>query len=336
MTNKPLKLDKTFLILGIFLIAFNLSGCFIIPEALPILGHERKKHLLYTVVKGVQCEIAKAVSIQLSYDRMLAMRGEKRKLEWLENWVSAIDIILNIKDKVEATPGVSLNTPNWLPARVRLANSAIREVPQDYKFGIGGHFEYEVAREDTVHYVYSFSEFKDHLDDLAWVESKTCFARGGVTIEADLKLDDWLDAALEPIKKCSFLLDDDREEAELLPFSSGDIKTTKECRRKEYKESPIGSLSHKINFDLVFNGNVTPTWSLVRVSTNSNPLFGATRNDNSTLIITFSPPAKESRKPVANSARLTRRTLSEPAQPTSEASQRQSDLFLGTVIRNDR
>lgn len=54
------------------------------------------------------------------------------------------------------------------------------------------------------------------------------------------------------------------------------------------------TVSIEIKFVVVTNGNVSPTWKLVRVSANtgSNPLFSAGRTRTHDLIITIGPPTQ--------------------------------------------
>jgi hypothetical protein len=51
-------------------------------------------------------------------------------------------------------------------------------------------------------------------------------------------------------------------------------------------------ISHEVTFVIVYGGNITPTWKLVRVSANagSGSFFGATRTKTQDLIITMGPP----------------------------------------------
>src|ERR1700680_2259490 len=56
------------------------------------------------------------------------------------------------------------------------------------------------------------------------------------------------------------------------------------------------AVSYEIKFVIVSNGNVTPTWKLVRVSANtatSPPFFGLGRTRTHDLIITIGPPTPQ-------------------------------------------
>ncbi len=271
-----------------------LSGC-LVPEALPVLGHDAKKRIFYDVVRGVQCEIRHAVLSELREDR--GHRWGQRKLAWLEDWSALMDLNLNIVDSVKFHPGVSLKMPNWMDAVVWRADGASRAVPQSYNFGVGGGLDYQVSRYDKVQFAYDFNQFdKDQTEDL----SRPCYRIAGVTIESDLKLGEWLDDVLEPIKTCAFFGAPSRpSEAEEvqnpLAMLSGPPQQSEACREtdltKAYKgkKSPIKAFHHDITFMLVFDVNATPQWNLVRVATVNNPLFDASRKDFSELLISLAP-----------------------------------------------
>jgi hypothetical protein len=283
--------------------ASSVGGCLLLPEAAPLLGHERKKRILYDVIRGVQCEIRQAVRFQIFGDPSRGIRGDrngangKPKLAWFEQWNALIDLDLKIEDKLSFNPGVSLKTPNWVDAHVGLGDyKTPRTVGQSYNFDFGGGITYNAVREDKVTYSYPFSMFLNEPQN--GDPEGPCYKIGGITIEADLKIGDWLDDVLEPIKKCAFLgwtIANANEEETTLPLlDSRAIALDPDCEKIDFTKYPVGdpvkSIEHTITFRLSFNANATPTWSLVRVATNAHPLFSADRNDTSTLLMTFGPP----------------------------------------------
>jgi hypothetical protein len=152
-------------------------------------------------------------------------------------------------------------------------------------------------------------------------------------VETDLGLDAWLDAILEPIKKCSSL--DQGLEGEVeLPFSNIPIRKPPLCDDLEYLRDPIASLHHQLTFDIIFNANVTPTWKLVRVSTNTSPLFGATRTDHSNLILSFAPKKEGPHRVAKISGAGKRAEESGPTRIEPEAQAITNYIFLGSQIRS--
>lgn len=273
-----------------------LSGC-LVPEALPVLGHDAKKRIFYDVVRGVQCEIRHAVLKQIREDRL--HRWGERKLAWLEDWAAQMDLNLNITDRIGFHPGVSLLMPNWMDAHVWRADGTVRTVAQNYNFGIGAGLDYQTDRYDKVQFAYDFDKFvKDEKEDLG----RACYRIAGIAIEGDLKLGDWLDDVLEPIKACAFsgapFDPSEEKEAETpLALLGGPPPQSEACKEKdltkEYKgkNSPIKGFHHEIRFTLTFDANATPHWSLVRVAAGASPasptLFDANRKDYSELLVSL-------------------------------------------------
>jgi len=282
-------------LLVVSLLSSGLSGCLIVPEAAPLLGHDWKKRILYDVVRGVQCEIRYAVRDQIERDR----KGEwgNRKLSWFESWNALIDLDLQVDDSIGFNPGVSLITPNWVPAHVSMGDfrETLKPVEQGYNFGIGGGLNYSAARQDKVQFAYPFGQFL-HEKEPTPTSAEQCYNIGGVTIDSNLKISDWLDDVLEPIKKCAFLGREAANDRPIVPLFTSEVEQTQKCHdmdfSKEYGGDPIVTINHKITFTLTFSANASPNWNLVRISTTNNPLFGASRKDTSELLMTFGPPEK--------------------------------------------
>lgn len=319
----------------------QLASCILVPEAAPALGHEWKKRVLFDVIRGVQCEIRWAVTRQLQRD--WDHEYGKRKLAWFENWNALIDLNLRVEDSLSFNPGVSLKTPNWVDASVGLGDySRPRVMQQSYNFGFGGGVTYSASREDKVQFAYPFRQFLDETD--ATPERGSCYNIGGVVINADLKIDDWLDDVLEPIRKCAFL-GMPREEETVIPILSSQVPLTRACRDTDFSRlaigDPIKSISHKITFILTFDVNATPSWNLVRVATTSSRLFDANRKDTSELLMTFGPPAggaKPSPLRMSSGRSIMRRTVKPDVTTASNISVEMllthNALQIGSAVRD--
>jgi hypothetical protein len=87
-------------------------------------------------------------------------------------------------------------------------------------------------------------------------------------IQSDLKLYDWLSAAILPY------------DARVITYQNNNTAQN--------------AISHEVKFEIISNGNVSPQWKLVRVSgnTGSTPLFGVGRDRTQDLLITFGPTQK--------------------------------------------
>lgn len=264
------------------------------PEAAPILGHDIKKRVFYDVVRGVQCEIRHAVQRELRNDRGSAWG--KRKLAWLEDWMATMDLNLKIDDRVAFNPGVSLRTPNWSDAQVWRADGTSIIVPQSYNLGIGAGVSYGTSRYDKVQFEYDFKTFiNDHNED----PNTDCYKIAGFAVEDDLKLYDWLDDVLEPVRKCAFegrAFEPETDKTQgPLDILNGPPQISEQCATTDLtniykgKNNPIKGFHHDITFLLTFDANITPSWNLVRISATGSPLFDANRADFSELLISLGP-----------------------------------------------
>jgi hypothetical protein len=102
-------------------------------------------------------------------------------------------------------------------------------------------------------------------------------------VQSDLKLYDWLSAAL-------------------LPFDASIINYNN-------NSTVQNAITHDIKFEIVTNGNVNPQWKLVRISANTSPnLLASGRDRTQELIITFGPTQKGSLASAASNSHLATET----------------------------
>lgn len=294
--------------------AFSLSGC-IVPDVAPILSHFDKQNLMAAVIRGVQCEIRRAVKTQVKDDP---------RLDWLYGWSAIINLQLNFKNIVIMNPGLSLNTP-MVPANPIFPGGITYPVSQNYNLGLGGTASLSGARTEIVDYYYDFHDFLKHPAES--LDTGSCYHYSGLSISGNLDLESWLKDALEPVKQCSF---------EGLPKEAVD-DLPEEQAVDAYKKScpdlrnPITTLSHQIDFELVFGGSITPTWNLVRVSASGSPLFGATRSDHSTLLMTLGP-ANDSPKDYVSSGKSRRGWGEAKTTPSAAMQARNLSLMIGASL----
>jgi hypothetical protein len=164
-------------------------GCSV-PETAFSDAHEQKKALFNAVVRGVQCEIRRAVKDQVRDPRVA----------WLKNWSALIHLNLKFDTTLAFNPGVTFKTP-MVPAEVTLGDHSTQVFSQMYSFGVGGNFSGQAIRTEDVTFFYPFdAAFFNTPDD----PGTSCYRYGGLTIGANLKLGDWLDDVLEPVKNCAF------------------------------------------------------------------------------------------------------------------------------------
>lgn len=266
--------------------ASGFSGCSLVPEAFPLLTHEEKKALFTAVVRGVQCEIRRAV-----FDQLDSKDGER--VAWLKYWSALINMQLTFDETLTFNPGVTLKTPNLLDATVWLANGSPRGVPQDYSFGLGGRIEGARSRNETIEYFWPFDNFlgPNRREEPA----APCYHAGPISIVGDLKLGAWLDDVLDPIKKCAFI-GYPGVPGQIMTFGLAGATEPDEssCDKEDVlrqglgKDNPIKIFQHRVKFRLALEAGASPTWNLARISSPLNgPLVRGQREDTGELLITL-------------------------------------------------
>jgi hypothetical protein len=277
--------------------AFGLvSGCgTYVPEIQefyqsPHVGRE----LIDPIVAQVECEVKGAVQSAIIKDIDFANAPEVvifqkehgltpgRKLAFLDTWAAQVTLTLTIDEKSVLSPGVSLNTP--LPTAVTtFPHSAAVSTLQSFSLGFGGTASADATRKETLAFYIDFKKFTDKaslakarlLKGQPGGPDYPCQRSDGIFIQSDLKFKEWLTDALVPTTY-----------VEKRPVDFGKALAAEE------KISKKDVISHEITFVILYGGNITPTWKLVRVSANTGslPLFSAQRTKTQDLIITMGPP----------------------------------------------
>lgn len=230
------------------------------------------------ITAQVKCELREAVAYLHERDRLLAktkllVKDKKTgklsldtKLDWLDNWSAQVTLTLNILESTALNPGLTLNTP-LNNANTRYGTTTV-VTPQSYSFGLGGTLSSAATRIDTITALYNLAEFSNAVPT-----DRTCIpethANGDLFIQSDLKLKQWLSEAVLPLYTTT-----------IDKFPTKPISSVKN-----------GFLSHEVKFQIVSNGNATPTWKLVHVSANAGnlPLFATSRDRTQDLQITMGP-----------------------------------------------
>ncbi len=268
--------------------------------------------LVQAIVSQVQCEVRNAIQTVYLEDMKLSIDpyvqnallksglSPTRRLTWMldDKWRAQIILTLTIDEKSAFNPGLSLNTPmhngavnfvgeTFTTASAIQANTySFLSVPQSYSFGLGGTFSADATRKETLSLFIDFKQVlgdiekqyvkkslnMNKINDLLKDAAAPCPNEKGIFIQSDLKLKEWLEDVTLPARV-----------QDGLDYGS--------ALKAEATESKKDVISHEVTFVIVYGGNITPTWKLVRVSANtgSSPLFGATRTNTQDLLITMGP-----------------------------------------------
>jgi hypothetical protein len=248
--------------------AGTVSGC---GTYLPDIVTSNEPHatafLINKILNHAKCELRDAVITAHNKDLENAGRYHNRRLKWLDGATAKITIKLIAEEKGTLSPGVIFK--QLLPSVVtNFSNKTSVTTAQSSSVGLGGLLQADATRTENIDYTYVIkTDFLGNQTE-GPVEPRPCIEPGGIFLEADLKIQDWLDGATLP-----FLI------SAAVP--------------SEADNTAPDVLSHEANFVAMANGNVTPSWTLVNVAANTTgTLAAAGRLTTGDLIVSLGQPAK--------------------------------------------
>jgi hypothetical protein len=234
----------------------------------------------FEIKKRVYCELKRAIQ---EVNKQPVYSGPPNKKKLLAkypiplDWIAQISLSLQVDESSALSPGVTLNTV--LPNDVRVFGPESSVTTSQFRnVGFGGTLSSTATRIDKFDPAYTIgylmikdspqsicsSEANDPLRKLGWIPDSS----SPLILQGDLGIRDWL---FGDVMMTVFLHSE-------LPAGVTDSSQTPDRN------------SYEIKFIIVSNGNVTPTWQLVRVSANtSGPFFSAGRTRTHDLIITIGP-----------------------------------------------
>ncbi len=255
--------------------AISIGGCgFLVPDIQEFWGTPLDARIKVNKISGqVVCELRRAVQkvYQENRENPVEIVADPRHpphpydLSWFDNWGVQVTLTLTYLESTTAAPTVSFITPLTTPMT-------------SYTTTVGANLSTAATRTDILNMFYSVRDLKNGTPSI----DKTCFpgvANADLFVQSDLKLYDWLAAAM-------------------LPSATGIIDYS-----VALDDQSKNVISHDVKFEIVTSGNVTPTWTLVRVTANTTGnLFAADRDRTQDLNITFGPTAgpKQLAAPAAN------------------------------------
>jgi hypothetical protein len=250
-----------------------LAGCgTYVPDIHEFWGTHGDTRTKITKIAGqVVCELRRAVQkvvVESKNVQFVQLPGDPpppkpRDLSWFVNtWAVQITLNLTIIENDALTPGVSLNRvlPN---AITTFASAPSVSTAQSFSLGFGGTASSTATRNDKLNMFYTVKELRYSTPSI----NLSCLhppTNADLFVESDLKIYDWLSAAL-------------------LPYSADIINYAN-------NSTVQNAITHDVKFQIVTSGSVNPQWKLVKISANTNPaLFAVGRDRTQELIITFGP-----------------------------------------------
>lgn len=223
--------------------------------------------LVNRILNHAKCELRDAVIAAHNADLDNAKRYGQRRLEWLDQSTAKISIKLIAEEKGTLNPGLSFK--QLLPSSVtNFSNKTSVTTAQSSALGLGGMLQADATRTENIDYTYVVeSDFLGNQTKRP-VMPRPCNEHGGIFLDANLKIQDWLSGATTP-----FLI------SAAVP--------------SEIDHTAPDVLSHEANFIAMANANVTPSWTLVNVSANTAAnLIAAGRTTTGDLIVSLGQAGK--------------------------------------------
>jgi hypothetical protein len=243
----------------------------------------------FEIKKKIYCELKDAVAAANAIPTTESdSPGGKQTVKYSglfpPNWIAEVVLSLQVDESVSLNPGLSLNQTMANAVTVFGVGNTVT-TPQSFSLGFGATLSSTATRIDKFNPQYSIAFLSqpaskysvcingnDPLESIA--PSSSPFQ-----IESNLGIKEWLVGAL---LVNSYLPSD---------LVQPDTPSTGKPKAGGGKKTKADTISYEIKFVIISNGNVTPTWKLVKVSANtaSAPLFGVGRTRTHDLIITIGP-----------------------------------------------
>lgn len=249
--------------LSSIMLAISLSGC---GTKTPLINNTDEPHasafLVNRIINHVKCEMRHAIRYVVWYDTKNASEqpDRKRRIAWIDGWGAKLSIKLVIKEKSSTSPSLSLVQP--LENGVYRLSSGLVSSAQSFTLGLGGSASAESTRTVNLEFFYDFASEYLGRDFDPRTPPQKCITPGVTFEDGDLRLAEFVDMATFPF------------------FIPGNVSA-----------KPPSATSQQISFVTAIDGNVTPTWKFVRVTSSGGApgLFAASRSDTSDLIVSIGP-----------------------------------------------
>jgi hypothetical protein len=222
----------------------------------------------------VACELARAVQ-QVYQDPppVLAQKpGEPpepdespppkpRDMSWFESWSVQATLTLTILEQSTLSAGITAN--NVLNNATTTFGKTVITTAQSSALGFGVGGSTAATRTDKLSMFFSIKDLKNgksaiHRTCIPPPQDSTLF------VQSDLKIYDWLQAALLP------------DAVDIFHYAAN--------------STAQNVIQHDVKFQIVTNGSVTPTWKLVNFTANtSGQFFALDRDRTQDLLMTFGP-----------------------------------------------
>lgn len=269
--------------LAIFLImAIVLGGCGLSAPKIHEVweNDDSTKQIEFGIKKRIYCDLKRGIQ-NANRNSGFALEdretGKISKKQFIpNNWGTLVSLSLQVDEGGAINPGLSVREP--LASGITRFPSGSVVMPQSFSLGLGVNVSSTATRIDKFDSYYSVGFLmKEDSDQSVCLEKNDPFllnneipSKNSPLIVSYLGIEQWISDAMFTNS--------------LLP-SDAPSKASK----------ATDAITYEIKFVIVSNGNINPTWQLVRFAANigSLPLVTAGRTRTHSLIITLGPPKGE-------------------------------------------
>lgn len=283
-----------------------LSGCGLhVPDiAEPWDGPNGSAQLEFEIRRKVFCELKDAVKAAYEYQvdevddvTHNPVPGSKRYL-LPKDWVAQMTLQLQVEESTAFNPGVTFNTPmhsavtNFAGEYLAPSGSLLSawnypflSTPQSYNLGLGGTLSSAATKNVKYNGYWTVSTLLEEPKANSLCDKKNPARNpfvgkdevpsySSMLLQSDLGIPQWLVNALR---------------TETWIYS--DKKVGASGPKTDSNAANPDQLQEEIKFVVISNGNINPTWRLVRISANTGntPFLASGRTRTHDLIITFAP-----------------------------------------------
>lgn len=214
--------------------------------------------LINKILSHAECEVREAVQNAHNYDidNAAQQSDHKRRIKWLDTLTAKVSLKLIAEEKGTLSPGVAFK--ELLPGVVStFSNKTNVTTNQSFSTALGALASSDATRTENVDYTFSIRGFLGK-DLNAKVPVQTCIEPGGILLMADMKVNDWLSGVT-------------------FPFYLGQVV-----------DAAPDTFTHEVDFVVMVNGSVTPSWTLVNVAVNTAATLAmAGRNTTGDVIVSI-------------------------------------------------
>jgi hypothetical protein len=244
-----------------------LNGCgTTVPEISEFWeGPGGTEELEFNIKRAVYCDLRNA--IRSVSDIQETVNG--KPVDFLPgDWGAQITLSLEVDESTGVSPGATLTEP--IVASIKTySNGTFISTPQSFSLGFGGTLSSQALRTDKFNMFYLVSDMRRQIDPENDVCNDDKDKRKGSSwmLTSDLRIPEWLHGAM--------LVDHRLDSSVGAGSSSASPKPD--------------TVSFEIKFIVISSGNVTPSWKLVRVTSDTSQLLSVNRTRTHDLIITIGP-----------------------------------------------